>query len=66
MTLAKAVSGNAAISNYLILNALPRIEGMAAEAGLFTESLAAALSQTSDEAQRGIEAFLAKKPARFD
>jgi enoyl-CoA hydratase/carnithine racemase len=59
-------SGNAAISNYLILNALPRIEGMAADAGLFTESLAAALSQTSDEARRGIEAFLAKKPARFD
>jgi len=65
MALAETVAQNAPISNYMILNALPRIADMPQADGLFTESLAAALSQTSDDARKGIEAFLAKRKAEF-
>jgi enoyl-CoA hydratase/carnithine racemase len=62
---AEAVAKNAPTVNYLILNALPRIADMSAADGLFTESLAAGLSQSSDSARAGIAAFLNRraKPA---
>lgn len=64
--LAATVSANAALSNYMILNALPRIAEMPAEGGFLAESMAAALTQTSLDARRGIEAFLKKRKASFD
>ena len=66
MTLADDIAGNAKISNYMMLNALPRIAEMDRMAGSFTENVASALAQTSDEARRGIEAFLKKQDIRFD
>ncbi len=65
MELAETVAGNAPMSNYMIIQALARIADMPAEGGLLTESLAAALTQTSDDARRGIQAFLDKKNAKF-
>jgi (methylthio)acryloyl-CoA hydratase len=55
---ARTIAGNAQFVNYLIMNALPRIADMAAADGLFTESLAAGLSQASEGARAGIDAFL--------
>lgn len=64
--LAETVAANAPMSNYMILQALARIADMPAEGGLLTESFAAALTQTSDDARRGIQAFLDKKSAKFE
>jgi len=61
MRLAKQVTGNAPVSNAMILEGLARISGMAREDGLFTESLATALTQSSPEAAARIEAFLSRK-----
>jgi (methylthio)acryloyl-CoA hydratase len=54
------VSGNAPLSNRMILSGLRNIAEMSSSAGLFTESLAAALTQTSPEATERINAFFAK------
>ena len=63
--LARQVADNAPFSNYLMMQALPRIESMSREDGLFTESLATALSQTSEGAKEGLRAFLEKRPPKF-
>lgn len=44
-----------------VLQALPRIQDMAEEDGLFVESLVAALAQTGPEAQARLAAFLEKR-----
>ena len=41
-----------------MIQALPRISNMSQADGLFTESMAAAMSQTSDGAKEGLRAFL--------
>jgi enoyl-CoA hydratase/carnithine racemase len=64
--LAHEIAGNAPASNYMMLNALARIENMPMTEGLFTESLATALTQTSDDAREGMRAFLDKRDRRFD
>lgn len=63
--LAREVAGNAPFSNYLMIQALSRIEDMSRSDGLFTESLAAAMSQTTESAQEGLRAFLEKRPPKF-
>lgn len=65
MTLARKVAKNAPLSNYFMIQALPRIGDMSRSDGLFTESLAAALSQTTPDAQEGLRAFLEKRPPVF-
>lgn len=64
-SLARQIADNAPFSNYLMINALSRISDMARGDGLFTESLAAALSQTSEGAKEGLRAFLEKRDAKF-
>ena len=64
METAKRIAENAPMVNYLIMQALPRIADMSAADGLFTESLAAGLSQTAPEAQAGIADFLSRKGGR--
>ena len=64
--LAKTIASNAPLSNYIVIQALSRIDDMARSDGLFTESLCAALTQTSDDAQEGLKAFLEKRSAKFD
>jgi enoyl-CoA hydratase/carnithine racemase len=48
-----------------ILEALPRIQDMAEEDGLFVESLVAALAQTGPEARARLDAFLAGRAAKL-
>ena len=63
--LANTVAENAQLSNYVMIQALSRIEDMAKTDGLFTESLCAALTQTSEDAQEGLRAFLEKRAPNF-
>ncbi|WP_316014461.1 crotonase/enoyl-CoA hydratase family protein [Roseobacter sp. HKCCA0434] len=63
--LARKIADNAPFSNYLMLQAIPRIHDMPRAEGMFTESLAAAMSQTSDGAKEGLRAFLEKRPPKF-
>jgi enoyl-CoA hydratase/carnithine racemase len=63
--LAELVAGNAQIPNYLIIQALPRIADMASGDGLWTESIAQALSLTSEEAREGMQAFLERRKIDF-
>ena len=63
--LATQVAGNAPLSNYIMIQALARIEDMAKADGLFTESLCAAITQTSPDALEGLKAFLEKRPPTF-
>lgn len=51
------VSANAPMSNRMILVGLRHIAEMSASAGLFTESLAAAMTQTSPDATERMSAF---------
>jgi enoyl-CoA hydratase/carnithine racemase len=53
------------LSNYIMIQALSRIEDMSKQDGLFTESLCAALTQTSPDALEGLAAFLEKRPPSF-
>lgn len=64
-TLAEQIAGNAPMSNYLMIQAIARIEDMSKQDGLFTESLAAALAQTTPDAREGLAAFLEKRKPVF-
>lgn len=64
--LAREIADNAPFSNYLMMQAISRIEDMPRSEGLFTESLAAAMAQTSDGAKEGLRAFLEKRPPKFN
>ncbi|MBN8293956.1 crotonase/enoyl-CoA hydratase family protein [Rhodobacter sp. NTK016B] len=57
---AKAAT-NAELSNYAIIHALPRINDMATDDGLWVESLIASFTQTSPEAEARLNAFLEKR-----
>ena len=63
--LARKIADNAPFSNYLMIQALSRIGDMSRSDGLFTESIAAAMSQTSDGAKEGLRAFLEKREPKF-
>jgi enoyl-CoA hydratase/carnithine racemase len=63
--IARQIATNAELSNYAIMQALPRIQDMAQDDGLFVESLMAAFTQTSPEALERLEAFVQKRAARL-
>lgn len=65
LNLAGKISRNAPLSNYLIVQSIARINDMSRTDGLFTESLAAALSQTTPDAAEGLRAFLEKRAPVF-
>lgn len=62
--LAERIAENSRVTNYAVLQALPRIAEMAPAEGLFVESLMAAISQGSDEAKERLEDFLAGRAAK--
>jgi len=62
--LAAATARNAEMSNYAILNALPRIRDMSSEDGLFLESIMSALTSATPEAGERLRAFLEKRAAK--
>lgn len=63
--LAGKIARNAPLSNYFMVQAISRIEDMSKSDGMFTESLCAALSQTTPDAQEGLQAFLEKRAPKF-
>lgn len=63
--LAHGIAHNATLSNYMMIQAISRISDMSRSDGLFTESLAAAVSQTSADAQEGLKSFLEKRKPMF-
>lgn len=65
MDLARKIAKNAGLSNYVMIHALARIEDMSKQDGLFAESLCAALTQTSPDAEEGLRAFLEKRAPTF-
>nr|WP_321510924.1 crotonase/enoyl-CoA hydratase family protein [uncultured Celeribacter sp.] len=63
--LAAKIAKNATLSNYMMIQAISRIEDMAKADGLFMESMCAAVSQTSKDAEEGLSAFLEKRAPVF-
>lgn len=63
--LAAKIARNASLSNYTMIHAINRINDMSRQDGLFTESLCAALTQTSPDAEEGLKAFLEKRAPSF-
>lgn len=63
--LAKAAAKNAPMSNYAIINALPRIRDMSSEDGLFVESLMSSLTSVTPEATERLRDFLEKRTAKL-
>lgn len=63
--LAAKIATDAPLSNFAITNALPRIQDMAQDDGLFVESLVAAFTQTSPEASQRLNDFVEKKAKRI-
>lgn len=63
--LAGRIARNSPTINGFIIQAIAQIGTMPPEAGLYAESLAAALSQTGPDAEEGLRAFLEKRPAVF-
>jgi enoyl-CoA hydratase/carnithine racemase len=63
--LARTAAANAPLSNYAIINALPRIRDMSSEDGLFVESLMSALTSATPEAAQRLQDFLQKRTAKL-
>ena len=63
--LAGKIASNAPLSNYLMIHALSRIDDMSRTDGLLTESLCAAMAQTTPDAKEGLTAFLEKRTPKF-
>jgi (methylthio)acryloyl-CoA hydratase len=62
--LAKKIAGNAAMTNFAVMHALPRIAEADPATGFFTESLMAAIAETTPEAQARLKDFLEKRAAK--
>jgi enoyl-CoA hydratase/carnithine racemase len=60
-TLARKIAANAPLSNWAAITAIANIGDMSMANGLYTESLAAAIAQSSDEAHRRMQEFLNRK-----
>ena len=59
--LARQIATNAPLSNWASITAVANIADMSMANGLYTESLAAAIAQSSDEANRRMQDFLNQK-----
>nr|WP_246088804.1 crotonase/enoyl-CoA hydratase family protein [Phreatobacter stygius] len=62
--LAAKVAANAPMTNFAVVQALPRIADLDPQAGLLMESLMAAVAQNDHEAKSRIQAFLTKKAGK--
>jgi enoyl-CoA hydratase/carnithine racemase len=63
--LAIQAATNAPMSNYAIINALPRIRDMSSEDGLFVESLMSSLTSVTPEAKARLRNFLEKRAGKL-
>jgi len=58
LELARRIATNAPMSNFAVMHALPRIADQAQDQGLFTESLMAAVAESTPDAKDRLRAFL--------
>lgn len=65
VAMAALAATNPEITNYAIVHALPRINDMGADDGLFVESFVASFTATTPEAEERLRAFLDKRAARI-
>ena len=59
--IAERIASNAALTNFAVIHALPRIAESGADSGHLTESLMAAIAQGSDDAKARLKDFLEKR-----
>jgi enoyl-CoA hydratase/carnithine racemase len=64
IALAKRISENAGLTNFALIQALPRIVESDRWSGFFTEALMAAIAQGDPEAKSRVQAFLDKKAGK--
>lgn len=64
LKMAARAATNAELSNYAIIHALPRINDMGTDDGLWVESIIASFTQTSPEAEERLNAFLSKRAGK--
>jgi enoyl-CoA hydratase/carnithine racemase len=64
LALAEAIAGNAPLSNFAVIQALPRIADSDPRVGYLMESLMAAVAQSDGEAKSRVRAFLDKRAAK--
>ena len=62
--LAQRIAQNAPLSNYAVTHALPRIADQSQSEGLFTESLMAAVAESTPDAKERLRAFLEKRAGK--
>ncbi|MFN3295081.1 crotonase/enoyl-CoA hydratase family protein [Caldimonas sp.] len=62
--LAEKVASNAPLSNYAVMQALPRIAELPQAEGLFVEALMSAIAQGDEAAKERVRAFLDKRAAK--
>ena len=62
--LATRIAGNARMTNFALMHALPRIAEQPADHGFFTEALMASIAQSAPEAKERVQAFLQGKAAK--
>lgn len=58
LELARKIAGNAPMTNYAVINVLPRIADQSVQDGLMTEALVAAVVQSEPETQERLTAFV--------
>jgi enoyl-CoA hydratase/carnithine racemase len=64
--LAERIAANAPLSNFAVMQALPRIADLSQSDGLFVESLMAAIAQGDDAAKERVRAFLEKRAGKVE
>jgi enoyl-CoA hydratase/carnithine racemase len=64
--LAQKIASNAPLSNFAVMQALPRIADLSQSDGLFVESLMAAIAQGDDAAKERVRAFLEKRAGKVE
>ncbi|MFT3719648.1 crotonase/enoyl-CoA hydratase family protein [Pseudorhodoferax sp.] len=62
--LARRIAGNAPLTNYALMHALPRIAEQPADHGLFTEALMAGIAQNAPAAKERLRDFLEGRAAK--
>jgi enoyl-CoA hydratase/carnithine racemase len=64
LELATRMAGNAPLTNYALMHALPRIAEQPADHGFFTEALMSSIAPSAPEAKERVRAFLEGKAAK--
>jgi (methylthio)acryloyl-CoA hydratase len=64
LELARRVAQNAALTNFAVMHALPRIAEMAPQSGFAVEALMAAIAQADPEAKNRLKDFLEKRASK--